>query len=172
MEDPFVSGKPIALVLALVLIGAALFKWWPSDERAIMRQLDALADTLTVPSTDTDLSRITRLAELRNYLAPDVRVRIGGLYLISREAVMSAAERWTPPPGGVFVSFTDVAIERAGESARISLTMKVTSRDRATGEETVDGRDVHVGMAKQNDDWVVTSLEPIEASEQARPGTP
>ena len=172
MDERLVSGKPIALVLAVLFIGAGLFKWWPSDERAIRRQLDAVADTLTVPSTDTALSKITRLTELRNYLSADASVRLGGLDAPSREAILAAAERWNPPASGVFVSFSNELIDVAGTSARISLTLKVSSRDPVTGETTVDERDAKVQMGKQNGDWLITSVEPLEAPEKARPGTP
>jgi len=172
MDERLVSGKPIALILALLLIGAGLFKWWPSDERAIRRQLDAVADTVTVPSTDTALSKITRLAELKNYFSPDAHVHLGSFDLASRDAVMAAAEQWSPQPGGVYVAFTDEIIEVTGDDAQISLSLKVSSLDPASGERTVDEREANVRMARQNGDWLITSVEPREPSAKARSGTP
>ena len=169
--DKSFSGTPIALILAILLIGAGVYKWWPSDERAIRRQLDALADVLTVPSTDTDLARITRLAELRNYFAPDVRIHFGNQDVISRDVLLALVQRWAPPQGGIFVEFVDVAVNvDDNDTARISLTAKASSPDVRTGEQTVDVREANVGMAKQNGDWVITSVEPQEARET--PGRP
>lgn len=157
--DGAFSGKPIALGLAILLMGAGIYKWWPSDERAIRRQCDALADVLTVPSTETELARTTRLAELRNYFAPDVRIHIGSQDVVSRDMLFALAAQWTPPPGGLFVEFVDLTINVADDAAQVSLTAKVSSRDARTGEQIVDARGANVGMAKQNGDWVITSVD-------------
>jgi hypothetical protein len=161
--DGSVSGKPVAFVLGALLVGAAIFKWWPSDERAVRQQLDAVADTLTVPSTDADLSRVARLAELRGYLAPDVRVRFAGLDLPSRDALLALVEGWRLPPGGVFVEFADERVTLPGDdTADVRLTAKITSRDERTGEPAVDAHDTEVRLAKRDGDWVITSVESPE----------
>jgi hypothetical protein len=158
--DGYVSGKPIAIALAVVLIGAALFKWWPSDSRDVRRQLDALADAMTVPSTDSDSSRVARLIELRSYFAPDAHVRLGSEDLASRDALMALVERWTPPPGGVYVEFADekIAIQDGG-TARATLTARVTSRATVTSDPTTDEHGTTIGLAKRDGDWVITSVE-------------
>ena len=171
MEEKLVSGKPIALVLAVLLIGAGLFKWWPSDARAIRRQLDAVADTITVPSTDTALSKITRLTELKNYFSPDAHVHLGSVDAASRDAVMAAAAQWSPPPGGAFVAVDDEIIGVTGDSAQISLSLKISTLD-PVSEERIIEREATVRMVKQNGDWLITSVEPLEPSQKARPGIP
>jgi hypothetical protein len=163
VTDGRVSGKPVALVLGALLIGAALFKWWPSDERAVRRQLDAVADTLTVPSTDADLSRVARLAELRGYFAPDARVRFAGLDLPSRDALLAVAEGWRLPPGGVFVELADETLTLPGDdTADVHLTAKITARDAQTGEPAVDAHATEVRLAKRDGDWVITDVESME----------
>src|SRR4051812_34001128 len=94
-DPPLRSGKPVAIVLAVLLIGAALIKWWPSDTREIRRQLDALADVLSVPPTESDISRVARLADLRSYFAEDVHIHLTELEIASRGELVALAERWT-----------------------------------------------------------------------------
>jgi hypothetical protein len=157
------SGKPVALILGALFVGAAIFKWWPSDERAIRRQLDALADTLTMPSTDSELARVTRLAELPHYFAPDVRIRFGSQSIVSREVLMGLAQRWTPPPGGIFVGLVDTTIDVGDhDAAEVSLTVNLSSHDARTGEAIVDTREAKVGFVKLDGDWVITSVESRE----------
>jgi hypothetical protein len=158
-----VSGKPIALVLAAVLVGAALFKWWPSEDRAIRRQLDALADTLTVPSTDSELALAARLGELRTHFSPDVRVRLGGQTVASRDALLALAARWKPSPGGVFVAFTDTIVELGGDGAAdVYSTARVSERDARSGQPVVEEHETRIGFAKREGRWVITSVEPLE----------
>ena len=179
--DRSVSGTPVAVLLLVVLIGAGVYKWWPSDERAIRRQLDALADTLTVPSTDTELSRVTRLAELRECFAPDVQIHFENQELASRDALLAFVERWTPAPGRIFVEFVDVKVTLGGDdTATVYLTAKVTSakegpaadspdrdaRAPSAGHTIIDAREVNLTMAKQNDDWVITKVESQETLEK------
>ena len=158
--DGYVSGKPIALALAVLLIGAALFKWWPSDVRDVRRQIDALADAITVPSTDIDSARVARLIELRSYFAPDAHLRLGADELPSRDALMALVDQWTPPPGGVYVEFADETIAVPGDgTAHVTLTAKVTSRATMTSEPTTDERGAKIDLAKRNGDWLITSVE-------------
>ena len=170
MTDRMVSGKPIALIVGALLVGAAVFKWWPSDERAVRRQLDALADTITVPSTDIETARLTRLAELRNYFAPEATIRLDAGELLSRELLLALAGRWTPPPGGVFVAFVDETIVVAGDStARVSLTASVSSRDPASGEVTGDQHAASFALAKREGAWLITSVEAVTLPGSQRP---
>jgi hypothetical protein len=159
-NDGYVSGKPIAIALAVVLIGAGVFKWWPSDERDVRRQIDALADAITVPSTDNDAARVARLVELRSYFAPDAHLRLGAQDLPSRDALMALVQQWSPPPGGVYVEFADEKITVAGDgTAHVTLTAKVTSRATATSEPTTDEQDAKIDLAKRDGDWLVTTVE-------------
>lgn len=167
MTDQGVSGKPIAIVLAVVLIVAAVYKWWPSDERAIRRQLDALADSLTVPSTDDETVREARLDELVGYFAPDAHIRFAGQDLSSRDALRTFAEQWRPAPGGVFVEFPSIAITfGAGRTAAISVTVKSTWGPTSV----VDTRGAIVRMAAPEGDWLVTSVEDAPLTTADSPG--
>ncbi len=166
-----VSGKPIALLIAALLIGAALFKWWPSDERAVRRQLDNLADTITVPSTDIDTARLTRLAELRNYFAPEATVRLDVGEALSRELLLALAERWTPPPGGIFVEFVYGTIAIGDGTAAVDLTARISSRDPGSGEVTVDQRDARFTLAKRERAWLITGVESVTLPGSPRPET-
>jgi len=157
MSEEWVSGKPIALVLAIVLVAAAAYKWWPSDDRAIKRQLDAVADLLTVPSTDTPDARSARLAELPSYFTPDVRIQIGDVKVASRDDLMAQADRWQAPTGGVFVEFTNVRImEVKPDSAQVSLLLKATwPGPNAALPPEVGSYDVTVLLAKRDGDWLI-----------------
>ena len=158
-EEKWVSGKPIAAVLAVLFVGAALIKWWPSDTRAIRRQLDAVADVVSVPPTESDISRAARLADLRSYFTPDAHIRLSEIDIPNRDALVAAAERWTTPPGGLFVEFMDENIAVADNgTGHVELTARVSKKNATTGDTDVDERPVSFDFVKKDGDWVIKDV--------------
>jgi hypothetical protein len=124
-----------------------------------------------VPANDGDLGRLARIASLRNALAPDVQVSSGvsprpGAQIPSeisgRDAVLALVGRWTPPPGGVTVEFVDlqVTLDASRANAQVYCTAKLTS---GTAEQPlVDARELTIGVARIDGDWLITSIRPEE----------
>ncbi len=153
----------VSIVLSL-LVAYFTYQWWFNPRRAIMRQLGALAATLSVPAGSRgEVDRLARVARLRNYFAPDVHVTLGGSApaLTSRDALVGAASAWSPPPGDWNVSFVDVQVALdSGSTARAYMTVEIESRDPGTGQPALDSREMTVGMAARDGAWVVTTAEP------------
>jgi len=166
-EERTFSGKPVALVIAAVLIIAALIKWWPSDVRDIRHQLDALADILSVPPVESDLSRTARLADLRSYFADSVQIRLPEQHIPNRDALMAIAETYHPPPGGIFIEFVNENISVPGDNtAHVIVTTRISRKNASNGETDVEERQAALDMAKRRGDWLITN---VEQHEQASP---
>jgi SnoaL-like domain len=159
-STPLRSGKPVAVALAVILIGAALIKWWPSDTRAIRRQLDALADVLSVPPAESDISRAARLADLQSYFTPDVRLHFTERDIANRDELQALAAGWTPPPGGVFVEFANEAIALPGNNtAHVDATARISVRDQATTDTNVSERPTTFDLVNVDGDWIIAAVE-------------
>lgn len=160
------NGSVYVAVVVAVLAGYFTYQWWFNPHRAIKRQLGNLAAALSAPPDGRgDMDRIARVAGLRNYFAPDVRVKTGasGLDLTSRDALVGAVAAWTPSASGWNVDFVDVQITLDSTStARAYLTVEVTTSDPRTGQPAVDAREAVVGMAEREGVWVITTAEPAE----------
>jgi hypothetical protein len=133
--------------------------------RVRLRQLGELAAKLSAPANEADLARVTRTAQLRRYLAPDVRIRFGidGPEITSRDALLAAVNTMRPSAAGWDVQFVDVQIKMDSNSAsHADMTVEVKGRDARTGEPTLDARVASVTLAKQNGDWVITTAESRE----------
>jgi hypothetical protein len=159
------NGSKYVVVVFAVLIGYLGYQWWWNPARAVKRQLGELAARLSVPANEADLARVTRIAQLRRYFAPDVRIQFGtgGAEITSRDALLAAVSTMRPLPGGWEVQFVDVQIKMDSSSAsRAYMTVELKGRDTRTGEPTVDAREANVTMAKQNGDWVITTAESRE----------
>jgi hypothetical protein len=164
MEERSYSGTAVALVLLGVMLAGIVYRYWPSDEREIRRHLSNLAEVLSSPGNESEVAHLTRVAALREYFAPEVKIQLGGEQIVSREALMALVGRWTPPPGGVVVEFVDVTVTLAGDhqSADISLTAKASAGNSRNGESTVDAREAALEMRNADGDWVITSVEARE----------
>jgi hypothetical protein len=164
-EERQYSGTVVAAVLLAIMVAGIVYRYWPSDEREIRRHLSNLAEALSVPGAESDVARLTRIAATREYFAPDVRIRVGSEQIGSRDALIAAIGRWTPPPGGVAVEFVDVTVALADDHsyADVTLTAKVASTNIQTGEATVDVQGAAVQMRDADGDWVITTVEPREA---------
>ena len=158
------NGSAYVTAVLAVLAGYFAYQWWFNPQRAIKRQLGELAATLSVPAGSRgEVDRLARSARLRSYFAPDVHVTLGGAApaLTSRDALVGAANAWTPPPGDWNVSFVDVQVALDTEStARAYMTVEIESRDPATGRPALDSRDMTVGLAERDGAWVITMAEP------------
>ena len=169
------SSRSLRTGTALVVIVAAVlgYLWWASDERAIRRQMTAIAEALTVRPEEGSLGPVTRVAALRNALAPDIRLSGGRPPAVSgqgqstrtppevigRDAVLGLVSRWIPPPSGVTVRFVDmqVTVDDGGVGAEVYCTATVESAG-STGEPNVDARELVVGFQKIEGDWLVSSV--------------
>jgi len=160
------SGSVYVTVVVALLAGYFSYQWWFNPRRAIKRQLGELAATLTVPPASAgNMDRFARVARLRNYFSPDVRISMGEGRpgVASRDALVGALAAWNPPAGGWNVSFVDVQISIDSDTtARAYMTVEISSPDLRTGQPTYDAREVTVGMAEQEGVWVITTAEPVE----------
>lgn len=157
----------VFFVFFVIFVAFAFFlwRWWTSDERVIRSRLRDIAAIVSVPARDSDLGRITRVAQLRHYLADDIRISAGSEAIVSRELVLAAFGRWTPFQGGVTVEFVDVHVavnpDRLG--ANVDLTARMTGGSPQGGEPTVDAQEVRLDWRRADGEWVVSEArtEPI-----------
>jgi hypothetical protein len=160
------QGSLYVTVVVALLAAYFSYQWWFNPHRAVKRRLGELAATLSVPAGGQgDLDRIARLAQLRNYFAPDVAITTGGRgpAITSREALVAAVSAWKPSVDGWNVDFVDVQVMvGSDETARAYMTVEVTSRDPASGQRTFDAREVTVEHALLDGSWVITSAAPAE----------
>jgi hypothetical protein len=157
------NGSLYVAVVFAALIGYFGYQWWFNPARAAKQRLGQVAFVLSVPENETDIARIGRLAQLRKYLDEDLRLKIGGGEIRSRDAALGIAAGWKPPAGGGDVHFADVQLFiESDTAAHAYLAVELASLDKESGHSTVDSRDASVSMARKNGEWVITAAESKE----------
>jgi hypothetical protein len=165
------NGSTYVSVVFALLIGYFSYQWWFNPHRVVKRRLGELAATLSVPVNETDLGRVTRLAQLRGYLADNVHVRAGRSQpeLSSRDAVMVVVSGWMPSAAWN-VDFVDADVKLDSDSAaRAFVTADMTTRDPQTGEQTLDSREAQLSMAYLGGEWVVNDVDVKDPPQRPSP---
>ncbi len=73
------NGSAYVAVVFAVLFGYFAYQWWFNPARAVKLRIGEVAAALSVPENESDMARVTRLAQLRRYLADDLRITIATL---------------------------------------------------------------------------------------------
>lgn len=158
----------VAIASALVVVAIVLaYRWWASEARAIRHQLATIARLATPPPDEGDLGMVTRLAQLRNALAPDIRVSATApgtgaqmpQEIVGRDVVLALAGRWQPTRERMTLEFVDVqvTVDDGGKEAEVYCTAKVTLHP-PSEPPTVDARELTIGFAKVDGIWIVRSV--------------
>lgn len=155
------SGTTVAAVILAAMVSGVVYRYWPSEERSIRRHLSNLAEALSLPYADTEVLTITRFAAMREYFHPDVRIRIDGREILTRDVLIRLLSQWTSPPGGVAVEVSEMEIAVADDrmTASVDLVASASAKEAGSRERTVDARAFTIAMTKAGGDWVIAAAE-------------
>ena len=151
--------KKGTLYVAIVIAALAtyfVYQTWFNPSRAVKRRLGQMAGVLSVPENEPEIGRAVRLARLRGYLAPDVRVHAGEFEFATRDAIVGVLSGLRPPPRGWDIQFVDVQVSVDSKSAaHAGLMIEINTEDAQTGEWRAEQHEAAVSLEKQNDEWIV-----------------
>lgn len=159
------NGTAVAAVCFAALAAFFVYQWWFNPTRAVQRRLNEIASALTVPDNEPPMARIGRAAQLRKYLAADIRIHAGASDLTSRDQIVGLVSAFTPPPGGWNIQFVDVQVRvnhDTNADADVYMTVEINGIDRRTNQPTVDAREATATMKKLNGEWVLATAETKE----------
>lgn len=156
------NGTAVAAVSFAALAAFFVYQWWFNPTRAVQRRLNEIAGALSVPDNEPPMAKIGRAAQLRKYLADDIRIHAGSSELTSRDQIVGLVSAFTPPPGGWNIQFVDVQVRvnhDTNADADAYMTVEINGVDPRTGQPTVDAREAAVTMRKIDGEWVLASAE-------------
>ncbi len=124
--------------------------------------MNDVASALSTSRETTELARLSRVMQLRRYLAEDVQaVDRGAVELRSRDEVLAVAARWATLDGGVTADFVDLTVSMSpdGEAAEARFTAEMVVGDPDAGGGQVEVRETRVALARRDGEWVITAIE-------------
>ena len=162
-------SRTIAAACVLAILVWTAYRWWFDPERVITRRLHALAGILSVPEREGDVDRLARVARLKGFFTPELRIRVGDTEpaVLSRDALMGAAatSRNTAGDSTVRVTESQVTVD-SHTSAGARVTVELAGHD-GTGAEMRDVRAMQIRLTHADDEWRIAA-----ADVAAAPGQP
>ncbi len=163
----------LAVPLAIAAVGLAAYLLWPSEEHRVRARVEALADSLGVPTGEPDLARLSRAARVREYFTEDVTVDFEAredLFLRGREAVAGIVARPGPARAGVRIELSKltITVDTTRRSADVRCEGRVVSRDPAADPPTLDARLVCLTLRRVDGAWLVSSARVLPRDDAIR----
>lgn len=158
-------SRAVLLVAAAIVAFWAWRAWWPTDAQQIMRRLQTFASDFNDSTTD-GLGTVARAAKIGTYFTDDIIVDLGkGTPPIQgRETLMGMTARLQPRTAAFTLELLDINVDMRSEStAEVNLTAAFRRRSLATGEESIDARELLLAMVKVNGEWRASLVKTVEA---------
>ena len=160
------NGRTLAAMIVLVV--AAAIWWWPTDRRRIVAATQQLAETMSMPSSEPELARVTRAATLSRLLASGFRLvdARGRILVDGRDTAIGFATKLQPPRGlQVSVGELELEIDGAGGTARAQTVLTLREPGAAGSPDSVETRAVVLDWTR-GDAWALSSvtIDPDEGS--------
>ncbi len=146
-------------IVAILLLAAAVWLAWgmrPSDRAQIARRLDRIAADAIPGAREAAFDQLARAARLSSCLTVDARLELGESSppVEGREAIIGiASHAVTEGPARLTLADIGVTIEPGGATARATMTATLVTRDRESGGDLVDAREVETDWVKQDGEW-------------------
>jgi ketosteroid isomerase-like protein len=154
--------RVVRIVAAVIGIAAvAGFVWWlfPSEESRVRARLAELAQAATIPPSEPDLARVSRIARLGGFLAEDAAVDFGAQVgvVTGRAALQGLAAQIAPLTGGLRVELRDVTVAIAGDRRTAAITARAVAAERAPdGRDITEARDVRMELVRTGREWMLS----------------
>jgi hypothetical protein len=154
--------------VAVVLAGLWAWRmWWPSEPQRVRRQLLSFASDFNESTTD-GLGTVAHAAKLGSYFTDDIIVDLGkGTPPIQgRETLIGMAVRLQPRTAAFTLELLDITVEmKSAATADVSLTAAFRRRSLATGEESIDARELQVAMVRVDGHWRASRVKTVDPFE-------
>lgn len=168
--------KKGAALAAAVAIAVAAYAYWFSDERQIVRLLQAVAESA---SQDEPLAMagMAKVAGLRTLLAPDISIDPGPPApgpITGAAEVMAAVTRLRSTFPVVHVRFEDIQVavgrdesgaDSGAGTAAVHTTLRVETRS-AAGDESLDARELSLLVLRRDGRWVIAAVKTVPVLER------
>ena len=156
------NGSAVVVVIAAVLVGYFTYQAWFNPARAVKRRLGEVAAALSVPEGEAEVNRIARLAQLRKFLAADVRVKIAesSQEVTPRDTVLALVAGFRPATKSFDVRFTDTQVfVDSATAAHAYMEVEVVTPDPQSGQPTIDSRTASIDLGNVDGEWLITIAE-------------
>jgi len=163
-----VSGKIVVAVVIVLVAAVCTFLFWPSDDRAIRKQLALIEEAGSKAAAEQPIEALFKARQIAELFADPClltmeAVRFAGSY--PRKQIQDRIVMVRAFYAQARVSLHDVSIEIAEtNTAAVRGTLRL--RGEVKGEAIADVHEIRAEMKKIGDTWLFTSVTIVEVLER------
>jgi len=149
------------VAVALLLVSVSCVR---GDEARIRRQLEDMAETVSIEGRETPMIRQARATRLGTYLTADVDVDLGAPFspVAGRDAVARAAAQVRVPAGGMTVEFDEVQVTVDGEARHAVASTRASVRaGTAVGGDLLETRELDLELSEIDGVWLIAQVRVV-----------
>lgn len=160
------GARGAAVAVTGLAVAALAWALWPeSDERAIRRRLNAVAEEANTKSGE-GLEAVAKAARVGAYFTEDVVVGLGADAppVSGRQTLIAMATRLQAPAASLVVALEDITVAKRPDTrvADVTLTATITRTDTASGERTMDARELALEMHQEGGEWLIARVTAVD----------
>ena len=156
------------IMVAAVLAGLGYWIWltfFPSPEKAIRKQLQALAAAASFPVNEAPRAKLANAQKLGNFFTTDVEVTVetpgrAQQTFSGRDELVQAALGAHSSLNGLNVEFLDINVTVAPNKQ--TAVANLTARARIPGDRDFNVQELKFSLKKVGGDWLIYKVETVK----------
>ncbi len=163
-----VSGKVVVVVLIVLVAAVCTFRFWPSDERAIRKQLAVIEESGFKEPTEKSIEALFKAKQIAELFSDPCRLTVTSANHVGEYPRKQIQDRILM----VRASYTQASVALHDMTIDISETntavvrCTIRLRGEGRGEAIADVHELRAEMGKIDGKWLLTAVEIVEVLER------
>ena len=161
--------KHLGIVVLIALVaGVCAVRFWPSDERAIRKQLALIETAGSKAAAEKPVEGLLKTRRVAELFSDPCRLTVtsaGHVGDYSRKQIQDRIALVRAAYEQASVSLYDVAIDISGEKTAV-VRGTIRLRGKSAGETVADVHELRAEMGKTDGNWLFTAVEIVQVLER------
>jgi hypothetical protein len=163
-----VSGKVVVVVLIVLVAAVCTFRFWPSDERAIRKQLAVIEESGSKEPAEKSIEALFKAKQIAEIFSDPCRLTVASANHVGeyprkqiQDRLLMVRSSYTQAS----VTLHDMTIDISPEKTAV-VRCTIRLRGESTGEKVADVHELRAEMRPIDGKWLLTAVEIVEVLER------
>jgi len=163
-----VSGKAVIVVVIVLVAAVCTFRFWPSDERAIRKQLAVIEEAGSKEPAEKSIEALFKAKQIADLFSDPCRLTVASAGHVGDYPRKQIQDRILMVRGfysQAKVSLHDITIDISPEKTAV-VRGTIRLRGEGAGEKVADVHELRAEMRPIDGQWLMTAVEIVEVLER------